>query len=59
MFSETYRNFEKSQIFEKKLQNFKYLEKVSSVWKKLQNYQALEKNCRNLVILVNVLLLLI
>ena len=52
----------KFKFFEKKMQKFQVLEKIaktSSIWKKLQKFQVFEKNCRNLIILANVLLLLI
>ena len=52
----------KFKFFEKKLQKFQVVEKIakiSSIWKKLQKFQVFGKNCRNLIILSNVLLLLI
>ena len=52
---------EKFKFFEKKLQKFKYLEKIakiSIIWKELPKFQVFGKKCENLIILANVLLLL-
>ena len=52
----------KYKFFEKKLQKFQVLEKIakiSSIWKKLQKFYVFGKNCKNLIVLANVLLLLI
>ena len=38
---------------------WKKLQKISCIWKKLQKFQVFGKNCRNLIILANLLLLLI
>ena len=57
--AETWKN---SNFLRQNCKNFKYLEKIakiSSIWKKLQKFQVFGKNCRNLIILANVLLLLI
>ena len=54
--AETLKN---SNFLRTSCKNFKYLEKIakiSSIWNKLQTFG---KNCRNLIILINVLLFLI
>ena len=58
--NETLKKFNFSE--KKNCKNFKYLEKIakiSSIWEKLQKVQVFGKNCRNVIILANVLLLLI
>ena len=57
--TETSKN---SNCLRKNCKNFKYLDKIakiSSIWKKLRKFQVFGKNCRNLIIFANVLLLLI
>ena len=52
----------KIKFLRKICKNFMYLEKIakiSGIWEKLQKFRVFGKNCRNLIVLPNVMLLLI